>query len=104
MEMVKRSEIWLVGIAESDTNTRPCVIVSPNETNSNLEYVTIAPITSDVRNYPTRVSFELFGSEKFIALDQLQTAEKNRLTKLVGKLEDETKNELLDILQEFFAK
>jgi mRNA interferase MazF len=103
MEMVKRFEIWLVGINESETNTRPCVIVSPDEINKNLDYVTIAPITSEIRNYPTRISLQLFASEKFIATDQLQSVEKERLTKLVGNLEDETKIELLDIIQEFFA-
>lgn len=102
--MVKRFEIWLVSIDNSETNTRPCVIVSPDEINKNLEYVMIAPITSEVRNYPTRISLQLLGSEKFIAVDQLQTVEKRQLTKLIGEIDKNEESRLLEILQEMFMK
>ena len=102
--MVKRFQIWLVSLETSATNSRPCVIVSPDEISNNLEYVTIAPITSEVRNYPTRVSLQLFGSEKFIAVDQLQTIEKEQLTKLIGEIDENEESRLLETLQEIFAK
>ena len=35
--------------------TRPCVIISPNEMNLNINTVIIAPMTSKSRNYPTRI-------------------------------------------------
>jgi mRNA interferase MazF len=38
---------------------RPCVIVSPNEMNKHLATIVVCSITSQSKNYPTRVSFEL---------------------------------------------
>jgi mRNA interferase MazF len=102
--MVKRFEIWLVSIDASDTNTRPAVIISPNELNRHLEYSLVAPITSDARDYPTRIPFELFGSVRFIAIDQIQTVEKARFTKRFGELNEDVEIVLLERLEELFAK
>ncbi|WP_017292493.1 type II toxin-antitoxin system PemK/MazF family toxin [Geminocystis herdmanii] len=56
----KTGEIWLVNleptIGSEIRKTRPGVIVSPNETNRLLKTVIIAPLTSTIKNYPTRVS------------------------------------------------
>ena len=38
---------------------RPCLVVSPDEMNKYLDTITICPITSQSRNYPTRVKFLL---------------------------------------------
>ena len=35
--------------------TRPCAIISPNEMNKYLATITIAPITSNSKSYPTRL-------------------------------------------------
>ena len=43
--------------------TRPCVIISPDEMNHNINTVIIAPLTSKSKNYPTRVKVELEGRE-----------------------------------------
>jgi mRNA interferase MazF len=102
--MVKRFEIWLVSIDNSNTNTRPAVIISPDEMNRHLEYSLVAPITSEARNCPTRIPFELFGSRRFIAIDQIQTIEKERFTKKFGELDEEAEAVLLERLEELFAK
>jgi mRNA interferase MazF len=102
--MVKRFEIWLISIDNSDTNTRPAVVISPDELNRHLEYSLVAPITSEARDYPTRITFELFGSTRFIAIDQIQTVEKERFTKHFGDLNEEVEMVLLDRLGELFAK
>ena len=34
--------------------TRPCVVISPDEMNRNINTVIIAPMTTRSRNYPTR--------------------------------------------------
>jgi mRNA interferase MazF len=102
--MVKRFEIWLVSIGSSETNTRPAVIISPDELNRHLEYSLVAPITSEARDYPTRIAFELFGSTRYIAIDQIQTVEKERFTKHFGDLNEDIELLLLERLEEFFAK
>lgn len=35
--------------------TRPCVILSPDEMNTNLNTIVVAPMTTNLRKYPTRV-------------------------------------------------
>ena len=56
----QRGKVWLVSfeptIGSEIRKTRPCVIVSPNETNRLLRTVIIAPLTSTIRDYPTRLT------------------------------------------------
>lgn len=35
--------------------TKPCVIVSPNEMNKYLNTIVILPVTSSLKEYPTRI-------------------------------------------------
>jgi mRNA interferase MazF len=35
--------------------TRPCIIISPDEMNKYLQTIVIAPMTTNSKNYPTRV-------------------------------------------------
>ena len=82
---MKRFEIWLIQFDPSKgaeiKKTRPAVIVSPNTINAHLQTIIVAPLTSTVRNYPSRIptSFENKGGQ--IALDQLRTVDKSRLKK-----------------------
>jgi mRNA interferase MazF len=41
--------------------TRPCVIVSPDELNHNLQTIVVSPMTTTLRKYPTRVELKLNG-------------------------------------------
>jgi mRNA interferase MazF len=43
--------------------TRPCVIISPNEMNKYLNTVIIAPMTTVIRDYPTRIKL-VFDSKE----------------------------------------
>ena len=70
--------------------TRPCVIISPNELNHNINTVIIAPITSTSKDYPTRVAFQLDGQKNLIVLDQLRTIDKIRIVKQIGNLDEST--------------
>ena len=38
---------------------RPCIVISPNEMNFNIDTVIIAPMTTKSKNYPTRIKIEL---------------------------------------------
>jgi mRNA interferase MazF len=76
--------------------TRPCVIISPDEMNRHLQTITIAPITSQSKPYPSRVSITLQASSQtssqalnsWIVLDQIRTIDRIRITKTLGKLAD----------------
>jgi mRNA interferase MazF len=83
--------------------TRPCVIISPNEINHNLKTVVICPITSQNKNYPTRILFELEGKTNSIVIDQIRTIDKTRITKNIGTLDSETINKVKEIMKETFV-
>ena len=83
--------------------TRPCVIVSPDEMNRNLLNVVICPITSQSKNYPTRVPFELEGNTNWIVIDQIRTIDKMRITKTIGTLEDPITKKVKSVLKETFV-
>jgi mRNA interferase MazF len=88
---MNRFEIWLIDFDPSRgaeiKKTRPAVIVSPDSMNNNLQTVIVAPLTSTIRGYPSRVlaTFDDKGGE--IVLDQLRCVDKTRLKRKIGELE-----------------
>lgn len=74
--------------------TRPCVIVSPNEMNHNIQTVVICPLTTIARKYPTRVELNHNGKKGWIVIDQIRTIDKIRIVKTLGTI---TKNEILTL-------
>ncbi len=71
--------------------TRPCVILSPNEMNKYLNTIVLAPMTTNLKRYPTRVVVEHDGRKGMIVIDQIRTVDKIRILKVLGKL---TKSEI----------
>ena len=88
---MNRFEIWVIEFDPSRgaeiKKTRPAVIVSPDAMNRHLQTVIVAPLTSTIKGYPSRVltTFENKGGE--VMLDQLRSVDKIRLKKKVGELE-----------------
>jgi mRNA interferase MazF len=105
--MVERFEVYLVNLdnepSKDAKNSRPCLIVSPNEMNHNVGHVIIAPICSSSAGYPTRVAVNLLNNERSIVLDQLRTVDKDRLVKKIGEIDKNEKGETLRRLAEMFA-
>lgn len=66
--------------------TRPCVIISPDEMNKYLNTVIVAPMTTQSKNYPTRIEVIHDNKKGWIVLDQIRTIDKQRITSLLGKL------------------
>jgi mRNA interferase MazF len=83
--------------------TRPCVIVSPNEMNRHLSTVIIAPLTSTIRDYPMRVQVSVARKKGEVALDQLRSIDKRRLTGTLGTLSKKEAAHIISRLQEMFA-
>ncbi len=83
--------------------THPCVIISPDEMNKHFRTVIIAPMTSTVKNYPTRVATTFQGKKGQIVLDQIRTVDKNRLIKKLGSISSSAEEKVLSVLQEMFA-
>jgi mRNA interferase MazF len=83
--------------------TRPCVIVSPDEMNKHLNTIVLAPMTTNMKQYPTRVSVEHDGKKGVIVIDQIRTVDKIRILKVLGKL---TKSEIKtckEVIKEAFV-
>jgi mRNA interferase MazF len=82
---------------------RPCVIVSPNEMNKHLSTIVVCPITSQSKNYPTRVCFDLEGQNNWIVIDQIRTIDKSRVMKSIGHLDAKTLGQLKNIIKETYV-
>ena len=66
--------------------TRPCVVISPNEMNQHLHTVVFAPMTTNLKKYPTRVAVKHQRKSGMIAIDQIRTVDKSRVLKVYKKL------------------
>ena len=83
--------------------TRPCVIVSPNEINHNLQTLVVSPMTTTSRNYPTRVEVKHNGKTGWIAIDQIRTIDKVRVVKTLGTLNKSEIREVKSVIKETFV-
>ena len=54
---------------------RPCVVLSPNEMNFNINTIIIAPMTTKSRDYPTRIKIDFEKKAGWIVLDQIREIE-----------------------------
>jgi len=103
----RRFEVHLISLDPTKGSeirkTRPCLIISPNEMNKHIRTVIIAPMTSTVKNYPTRVTTTFQGKKGQIVLDQIRTVDKSRLIKKLGSISSSAEEKVLSVLQEMFA-
>lgn len=83
--------------------TRPCVVVSPDELNTHLRTVIVAPLTRGGRPYPWRIECRVQDEVGRVALDQLRTVDRERLVGYMGALSEQTLTHILETLTEFFA-
>ncbi len=83
--------------------TRPCVILSPNEMNKFLKTIVVAPMTTNLKKYPTRIVVKHNGKTGMIAIDQIRTIDRTRILKRFDSL---TKSEIAhckSIMKETFV-
>ena len=62
--------------------TRPCVIISPNEMNKYLRTIVVAPMTTNLKKYPTRIAIKTNNKKGMVAIDQIRTIDKQRIVKV----------------------
>lgn len=106
--VIKRFDVFLVNldptIGSEIKNTRPCVVISPQEMNRHLRTVIIAPMTTKGAVYPTRVSCKFRGRVGQIVLDQLRTVDRTRLVRKLGTISRPAQEEVLSVIAEMFAE
>ena len=106
-ETPSRGDVYLVSLNPTKgreiRKTRPCVIVSPDELNTNLSTFVVAPMTTGGHPYPFRIACRFEKKDGFIVLDQIRTVDRRRLTKRLGRLTPTTLGKALGVLQEMFS-
>ena len=104
---VRRFDVYLISLDPAKGSeikkTRPCLIISPDEMNRHIRTVIIAPMTSTIKNYPSRVTTTFQGKRGQVVLDQIRTVDKTRLIKRLGIVSSTAKEKVLNVLQEMFA-
>lgn len=104
---VNQYEIILVNldptIGSEIKKTRPCVVISPNEMNKYLNTIIIAPMTSQSKNYPTRISVKHDNKNGWIVLDQIRTIDKQRIIKYLDRLKEREIENIKKIIKETFV-
>lgn len=104
----RRDEIWLTrldpSLGSEIRKTRPCLIVSPDEMNEPLHTALVAPMTTTLRNYPTRVTVSFKGKTGQIALDQIRAVDRERLVRRLGVISAKAAEEASNLLLEMFAR
>ena len=105
---ISRFDVFLVSLdpvkGREIKKTRPCVVISPDEMNRHIGTVIVAPMTSQGRNYPSRVKFFFQGITGQVVLDQIRTVDKQRLVKQLGRLSRTASEKVLSVLNELFSK
>lgn len=83
--------------------TRLCVVISPNEMNHAIRTLIVAPMTSQIRPYPTRIPVVLNSKPGDIMMDQIRTIDQSRIIKKLGGLTHKTSQKVIKILIEMFS-
>jgi len=108
---MKRYDLYSVSldptIGVEINKTRPCLIISPDEMNYNVQSVIVAPLTTIFRNIPSRVKIEPdqingLSEISYVALDQIKTIDKNRCKKKIGMISFTDAIKVADLLIEIF--
>jgi mRNA interferase MazF len=106
-EVVSRGDIYLVSLnptrGSEIRETRPCVVISPDELSAHLHTFIVAPLTTGGHPYPFRVRCRFNNKDGHVVTDQLRAVNRDRLIKHLGVLSDDTLVEVLRVLQAMFA-
>ncbi len=105
--MVREFEVYLVNldptIGSEIKKSRPCVVLSPSEMNSVLGTVIVAPMTTTLRGYPSRIEIRFQNKFCEICLDQIRAVDESRLSKTaLGRLKQNETNQVKNTLADIF--
>jgi mRNA interferase MazF len=104
---IKQYQIILINLdptVGSEINkTRPCVIISPDEMNKYLRTIVIAPMTTQSKNYPTRVKIKHNNKKGWIVVDQIRTIDRQRIIKVLGILVQSEIKQLKEVIREAYV-
>lgn len=84
-------------------HARPCVVVSPNEMNSYLKTIVVAPMTTRARTYPTRIRVRHNRQTVWVAVDQITTIDRRNIRRLLSRLTQPEIRKLKSVIKETYV-
>ncbi len=99
-ELLTRGDVWMYEFRGPD-KLRPVVVLSRDEAIAVLHTVMVAPVTSTIRGIPSEVVVGADDGLKHssaVNLDHIQTVEKSRLRRHLGRLRAEPLRRLCSAL------
>lgn len=109
MDMVaKEFNVYLVNldptVGADIKKSRPCVVLTPTKMNSVLGTVVIAPLTTTLRGYPSRVEMRFQNKFCEVSLDQIRAVDESRLISAsLGRIPADDIAAIKTTLSEIFA-
>jgi mRNA interferase MazF len=104
---ISRFSVWGVNLdparGSEQSGFRPVLVLSPEEINRHLNTVIVAPMTTRLRGWPTRIRVRHDGKTGEVALDQLRTLDRARLANAMGSLNARYHGRILTTLADMFA-
>ena len=104
----RRGDVYLVSLDPTQgreiPETRPCVVVSPDELNRHLGTFLVAPMTTGGHPYPFRIPCRFRKTDGFVVLDQVRTVDGARMARRLGRLNEATMSKALGVLREMFEE
>lgn len=108
---MKRGEIYWVEInptrgsevyGKGENGLRPCLIVSPDVLNEKTNTLIVVPLTSVIKDFPTRVNIEAKKTSQAM-IEQVRTIDKERIRNFIKSVSESEINKCLDILRKLFS-
>jgi len=104
--VVLKKEVWMTKleptIGSEINKTRPCIIVSPDIANKYNRSVVIIPLTSKLKDFPSRVNCIFQNKQGQIVIDQIRTVDKTRLVKKLGTIDESTSKKVYEMIKIYF--
>lgn len=103
----RRFEVYLTNldptVGSEIRKLRPCVIISPDEMNRQLNTVIVAPLTTSLHQYPFRTKCTFQDIPGMVALDHVRSVDKRRLLKLLGTMKPREARAVLEKMRDIYS-
>jgi mRNA interferase MazF len=104
--VVLKNEVWMTRleptIGTEINKTRPCIIISPDVVNKYKNNVVIVPLTSKLKDSPSRINCKFQNKNGQAVIDQIRTVDKIRLIKKLGNIDLETSKNIYEMIKIYF--
>jgi mRNA interferase MazF len=90
--MFLNGEVWKIKLyptrgSEQD-GIRPCIVVSPNSMNNALATIIVIPMTTQIKEWPTRVEITFDGKDGQACIEHIRSVSKERFIEKLGTITD----------------